>query len=179
MNMPHSTLLSPVMFSHTYRAHTQKNGAVSEVITNVFVILHGHNMLCRQRKLSEFLMRYQQYASHAWQLDQFPRWRCSRRRLSVCFVLRCPDLWLQCTVSFVHGLKKAHHTRIMDNALNCNKNKTPWSESASELCRPSDRRFSAKWLPTFADKGCHVVSVTNPYGRILGFLDRSRYFSIK
>jgi hypothetical protein len=25
----------------------------------------------------------------------------------------------------------------------------------------------------------HVVSVTDPYGRILGFLDRSRYFSIK
>jgi hypothetical protein len=24
-----------------------------------------------------------------------------------------------------------------------------------------------------------VVSVTYPYGRILGFLDRSRYFSIK
>jgi CBS-domain-containing membrane protein len=31
---------------------------------------------------------------------------------------------------------------------------------------------SEKWLPTFADKGCHVVSVTDPYGRILGFLDR-------
>jgi hypothetical protein len=30
-----------------------------------------------------------------------------------------------------------------------------------------------------ADRGCHVVSVTDPYGRILGFLDRSRYFSIK
>jgi hypothetical protein len=28
----------------------------------------------------------------------------------------------------------------------------------------------------FADKGCHVVSVTDPYGRNLGFLDRSRYF---
>jgi hypothetical protein len=28
----------------------------------------------------------------------------------------------------------------------------------------------------FADGGCHVVSVTNPYGRILGFLDRSRYY---
>jgi hypothetical protein len=25
-------------------------------------------------------------------------------------------------------------------------------------------------------RGCHVVSVTNPYGRNLGFLDRSRYF---
>jgi hypothetical protein len=56
---------------------------------------------------------------------------------------------------------------------------TPWSESASELYQPSDRRFSAKWLPTFAEKGCHVVSVTDPSGRILGFLDRSRYFCIK
>jgi hypothetical protein len=59
------------------------------------------------------------------------------------------------------------------------KKKTPWSESASQLYRPGDRRFSAKWLPTFADRGCHVVSVTDPYSRILGFLDRSRYFSIK
>jgi hypothetical protein len=58
-------------------------------------------------------------------------------------------------------------------------NLTPWSESASELYRPSDRRLSAKWLPTFADRKCHVVSVTDPSGRILGFLDRSRYFSIK
>jgi hypothetical protein len=57
-----------------------------------------------------------------------------------------------------------------------NKTQTPWSESASELYRPTDHRLSAKWLPTFADKGCHVVSVTDPYGRILDFLDRSRYF---
>jgi hypothetical protein len=47
--------------------------------------------------------------------------------------------------------------------------KTPWSESASELYRPCDRRLSAKLAPTFADLGCHVVSVTDPYGRILGF----------
>jgi hypothetical protein len=31
----------------------------------------------------------------------------------------------------------------------------------------------------FAARGCHLVSVMDPYGRILGFLDRSRYFSIK
>jgi hypothetical protein len=31
-------------------------------------------------------------------------------------------------------------------------------------------------MTTFADRGLHVVSVTDPYGRILGFLDRSRYF---
>jgi CBS-domain-containing membrane protein len=54
--------------------------------------------------------------------------------------------------------------------------KTPWPESASELYRLSDSRLSAKLVPTFADGGCHVVSVTDSYGRILGFLDRSRYF---
>jgi hypothetical protein len=31
----------------------------------------------------------------------------------------------------------------------------------------------------FADSGCHVVSVKDPYRRILGFLERSRFFSIK
>jgi hypothetical protein len=30
---------------------------------------------------------------------------------------------------------------------------TPWLESASELYRPSDRRLSAKLLPSFADRG--------------------------
>jgi hypothetical protein len=45
-------------------------------------------------------------------------------------------------------------------------------ESASELYRQSDRRSSAKLVPTSADRGCHVVCVTDPYGRILGFLDR-------
>jgi hypothetical protein len=44
----------------------------------------------------------------------------------------------------------------------------------SELYRPSNHRFSAKLQLTFADRGCHVVRVTDPYGRILGFLDRTR-----
>jgi hypothetical protein len=51
------------------------------------------------------------------------------------------------------------------------KEKTPWPESKSELYRPRDSRLSAKLVPTFADRGCHVVRVTDPYGRILGFLD--------
>jgi hypothetical protein len=33
-----------------------------------------------------------------------------------------------------------------------------------------------KLLPTFAERGCSVVCVTNPYGHILGYLDRSRYY---
>jgi hypothetical protein len=56
--------------------------------------------------------------------------------------------------------------------------KTPWRESSSEICRPSDRRLSEKLVPTFADRGCRVVSVTNSYGRILGFLGRKSIFSI-
>jgi hypothetical protein len=56
---------------------------------------------------------------------------------------------------------------------------TPWPESASELYRPGYRRSLAKLVPTFADRGCHVVSVTDPYGRIIGFLERSRYFSFR
>jgi hypothetical protein len=70
-----------------------------------------------------------------------------------------------------------------------------WKKSLSlkepNLCRPSHNRgtiltlrtinytklrglsrLSAKLVPTFADRGCHMVSVTDPYGRNLGFLDR-------
>jgi hypothetical protein len=37
--------------------------------------------------------------------------------------------------------------------------------SPSELYLLSDRRLSAKLVPTFADRGCRVVSATNLYGR--------------
>jgi hypothetical protein len=68
----------------------------------------------------------------------------------------------------------------MNQYSSTQKKKTPWSESASELYRLSDRRLSAKRLLTCADRGCHMVSVTDPFRpNSLGFLDRSRYFSIK
>jgi hypothetical protein len=44
-------------------------------------------------------------------------------------------------------------------------NQTPWPESASELHRKSDRRLSAKLVPTFAGGECHVVSVTDLWSR--------------
>jgi hypothetical protein len=47
-----------------------------------------------------------------------------------------------------------------------------YTDRAIAACRRSDCQF-------FADRQCHVVIVTDPYGRILGFLGRSRYFSIK
>jgi hypothetical protein len=53
---------------------------------------------------------------------------------------------------------------------------TPWHESMSKLDRLKDRRLSGKLVPTFADRGFHMVSVTDPYRRTCGFLDRSCYF---
>jgi hypothetical protein len=66
------------------------------------------------------------------------------------------------------SLKK--HYSVSDYFL---REKTPCPESASELYRPSDRRESAKLVLTFVDRGRYGVSVTDPYCRILGFLDRS------
>jgi hypothetical protein len=43
---------------------------------------------------------------------------------------------------------------------------------ASELYRPSDRCLSTKLVPTFKDRGRRVVRTTDPYDRILDFLDR-------
>jgi hypothetical protein len=39
-----------------------------------------------------------------------------------------------------------------------------FSLQANYVYRPSDRRLSANLVPTFADRGCHVVSATNPHG---------------
>jgi hypothetical protein len=56
----------------------------------------------------------------------------------------------------------------MDSSGSIGGGGTPWPESASEPYRLSDHRLLA---PTFEDGGCHVVSVTDPYDHIFGFLD--------
>jgi hypothetical protein len=43
----------------------------------------------------------------------------------------------------------------------------------------TERPLVSEDSANFADIGYHVVSVTDPYGRILGSLDRSSYFSSK
>jgi hypothetical protein len=59
--------------------------------------------------------------------------------------------------------------------LSVNKKRT---QSTSELYRQSNLRLSAKLVPTFTYSGCHVVNMTDPYGRNLGFLDRTRFFQV-
>jgi CBS-domain-containing membrane protein len=58
------------------------------------------------------------------------------------------------------------------------KKQIPWPESTTELYLPNDRRLSEKLVPNFANRRRHVVSVTDPYGRILGFLDRGSGVSL-
>jgi hypothetical protein len=58
--------------------------------------------------------------------------------------------------------KPVHDTMITTTTKPLNKKQAPWPEPASELYRLSDRHLSAKLVPTFADRGCHVVSVTDP-----------------
>jgi CBS-domain-containing membrane protein len=44
------------------------------------------------------------------------------------------------------------------------------------VARVRERTIATELVPTFADRGCHVVSATDPYGRIHGFLYQTRCF---
>ena len=105
--------ITPGLFM-IYTVCLQTNGAVSKV--NKKFISH----LTRAQRtpsaaatvqVSHALPAVRSLVLIAGLRGQFTRWRRSRKRLSVCFVLRCPDLCLQCSVSFLHGLEKTHHAR--------------------------------------------------------------------
>jgi hypothetical protein len=57
-----------------------------------------------------------------------------------------------------------------------NKTKLCDLSPRANYTQPSDRRLSAKLVPTLADRRCRVVSAMDPHGLILGFLGWSRYF---
>jgi hypothetical protein len=67
--------------------------------------------------------------------------------------------------------------RLIKGKLRNNNNSVAWVRKRTILTeRPP---FVGEVNAKFTDRGCHVVSVTDSYGSILGFLDRSSYFSIK
>jgi hypothetical protein len=54
-------------FSHVAVQSIHKRMVQFQKLTrNLFLTLHGHNVHRQQRQLSKFLMRYQQFASHAY-----------------------------------------------------------------------------------------------------------------
>ena len=79
-------LLSHCRNGNKYTGYTQKNGAVSKV--NKKFISH---LTWTQRTPSAAATVQVSRFSRLLR-GQFPRWRSSRQRLSVCSVLRCPDL---------------------------------------------------------------------------------------
>jgi hypothetical protein len=54
------------MFSFAFRRHSQKNGAVSKVDKKFISHPTWTQQNCQQRKLSKFLMRYEQFVSHSY-----------------------------------------------------------------------------------------------------------------
>jgi hypothetical protein len=45
--------------------------------------------------------------------------------------------------------------------------------------RATAASLSAKLVPTFENRGCRMVSATDPHGRILAFLGLSRYYFLQ
>ena len=52
-------------FHYIYTGCWQKMVPFQKLTRNLFLTLHGQNVHRQQRQLSKFLMRYQQFASHA------------------------------------------------------------------------------------------------------------------
>jgi hypothetical protein len=159
----------------------------------LFQIITNWSMSLNKRETSTFVLplrtnRLLQYFQHT--ISQAPKAEVTQSKIWNVFGLSnteivgsnptrgrdvCPNFFRVCFVLYRQWLLD----RTDDPSKQCYWlfiKKIPWSESASELYRPSDRRLSVKWLPTFADRGCHMDSVTDPYDRILGFLDRSRHY---
>jgi hypothetical protein len=104
----------------------------SEMPTYRSLITHSAKCASRQTAARLFyfstLILSELTTTANWGGKTFPKYRCLEINRAACCLWHAPVCYL---------IKK----------------KTPWSKSGSELHRPSDRRLSAKWLPTFADKG--------------------------
>jgi hypothetical protein len=64
-----------------------------------------------------------------------------------------------------------HIMKFDPNVLLINPGASLDDEKKSRGLSPR-KNVSAKLLPTFADRGCRVVSAVNPYVHILGFLEQ-------
>jgi hypothetical protein len=74
------------------------------------------------------------------------------------------------------NLTVASSKKMSENTTHFLQSLSLWSESIPTERPPLVGEVIDNF---FADRGCHMVSVTDPHGRIHGFLDRSCYFSIK
>jgi hypothetical protein len=82
-------------------------------------------------------------------LFAFPQWPLATQTQSTeCLIFTLAEY----STLLINAIKKLHGLSPRAN----------YTDRATVPCRRSDCQL-------FADRGCHVVSVTDPYGRILGF----------
>jgi hypothetical protein len=77
-----------VPLSYTFTGYTQKNGAVSKLKKKFISPLTRAQRTRQQRQLSKFLMRYHQFASHAYGGAAWPVSKMASRQEKVFCVLR-------------------------------------------------------------------------------------------
>jgi hypothetical protein len=90
-----------------------------------------------------------------WADVSYSRWLAAM--MFTCKVPTAPAIidllhWYRSVPAPLWGTESVFCILIIATTLFTTNKQTPWPESASELCRPSDRPFSAKLVPTFADR---------------------------
>jgi hypothetical protein len=91
----------------------------------------------------------------------------------------CPpwvSIWHNCVRNNSRGLRSSYGFRLIRNMKLKTKTKLCGLSQRANYTDRATAALSTNLVPTFVDKECRVVSATDPYGRILDFLDRSRYF---
>jgi hypothetical protein len=91
---------------------------------------------------------------------------------------RIPSCASYCIVyEYMQGVSKIYG---IPSGMTSSYVKPPCPESVSKLYRPSNHRLSAKLVPTVADRGCHVISMTEiPMAVFLAFQTGAATFSSK
>jgi hypothetical protein len=84
--------------------------------------------------------------------------------------------------SLLHNTTKTQCKRVNSLVMELTANTTniilleqTTNNSVALVCErtiPSDCHLSPTLVPTFMDRGCHMVNVMDPYSRIRDFLDR-------
>jgi hypothetical protein len=84
-------------------------------------------------------------------------------------------VWKRNTEQFHEGVNSHHKNKLSFTKHQHTKSKLISVAWVRERNIPAERPPHVGEVPIFADRGCHVVSVSDPHARILEFLNRSRY----
>jgi hypothetical protein len=126
------------------------------IVSSSSVRTQGHSLYCQQRELSKFhSLHWLTVRSRDW----LSRWRHSRRRLTVCSVLRCAHLWLQRSERFLHTTQTVQETDAAD--LHTSKRSTQKAFSCCDAILgsgPAAPQWAwESWTGAAADGACCPV----------------------